>query len=251
VDGLDDLLVVDAVEIDRRDPVVDAPSVRSLPYAPVDDGHRGRSLLVRHQEVPMLLTAPRIRPSVSPTRARFRRRRGRSTAVNALAMAAAAATCGIALGALLEYFLDPRAGRRRRRAARDGAMSRMRRGERRAAVRARRAESHARGIARRTVHATRRGQREQLDDVTLAHKVESELYRRARVPKGHISINAEDGFVFLRGVMDRREDIERVGAATRQIAGVREVENLIHLPGTPAPASRPKSERARSSNGSR
>jgi len=166
-------------------------------------------------------------------------------------MAAAAATCGMALGALLQYFLDPKAGRRRRHTARDLAMSRMRRGERRAAVRARRAESHALGFARRTVNAARRGQREPLDDITLARKVESELYRRARVPKGHISINAEDGFVFLRGVMDRQEDIERIGAATRQIAGVREVENLIHLPGTPAPASRPKSERVRSSNGSR
>jgi hypothetical protein len=171
--------------------------------------------------------------------------------VNSLAMAAAAAACGIALGALLEYFLDPTAGRRRRHTARDRAVSRMRRGERRAAVRARRAESYALGLARRTVNATRRGRLEPLDDVTLAHKVESELYRRARVPKGRISINAEDGFVFLRGVMERQEDIERIAAATRQIAGVRDVENLIHRPGTPAPASRPKSERQRSSNGSR
>lgn len=69
-------------------------------------------------------------------------------------------------------------------------------------------------------------------------------YRRARVPKGHISINAEEGFAFLRGVLDRQEDIERIEVATRQIEGVREVENLIHLPGTPAPASQPKSERS-------
>ena len=197
----------------------------------------------------MLLMAPRIRPSVSPTRARFRRGRGRATAVNPLAIAVAAATCGMALGALLEYFLDRTAGRRRRHKARDRAMSRLRRGERRAAMRARRTESHALGIARRTFNAARRGQREPLDDVALAHKVESELYRRARVPKGQISINAEDGVVFLRGVLDGQEDIERIGAVTRQIAGVREVENLIHLPGTPAPASRPKSERGR--NGSR
>jgi hypothetical protein len=199
----------------------------------------------------MLLTAPRIRPGVPPTRAPFRRRRGRSTAVRSLALATAAAAGGIALGALLQYFLDRTAGRRRRHTARDRAMSRMRRGERRAALRARRAESRALGIARRTVNAARRGQREPLDEVTLAHKVESELYRRARVPKGQISINAEDGVVFLRGVIDRQEDIERIGAAARQIAGVREVENLIHLPGTPAPASRPKSERVRSNNGSR
>ena len=198
----------------------------------------------------MLLTAPRIRLSDSPTRARFFSPRRRSS-FNPLALAAAAAACGIALGALLEYFLDRTAGRRRRHTARDRAISRLRRGERRAAMRARRTESHALGIARRTVNAARRGQREPLDDVTLAHKVESELYRRARVPKGQISINAEDGFVFLRGTMDRQEEIERVGDATREIAGVREVENLLHVPGTPAPASRPKSERRRSSDGSR
>ena len=199
----------------------------------------------------MLLTAPRIRSSVSSIRVRSRRKRGRSRGVDPLAVAAAAGICGIALGVLLGYFLDTKAGRRRRHTARDRALSRMRRGERRAATRARRAESHALGIARRTVNAARRGEPEPLDDVTLAHKVESELYRRARAPKGHLSINAEDGCVFLRGTMDRQEDIERVGAVTLQIAGVREVENLIHLPGTPAPASRPKSERARPGNGSR
>jgi osmotically-inducible protein OsmY len=168
-------------------------------------------------------------------------------AVNPLAISVAAG-CGMALGAVIGYFLDPMAGRRRRHTARDRAMSRVRRGERRAAVRARRAESHALGIARRTVNAARRGRREPVDDVTLARKVESELYRRARVPKGHISINAEDGVVFLRGVMDRQDDIERTAAAAAKIAGVRAVENLIHLPGTPAPASRPKSERAHADN---
>jgi hypothetical protein len=162
-----------------------------------------------------------------------------------LPMTVAVAACGIALGVLLEYFLDPNAGRRRRHSARDRAGSRMRRGERGAIRRARRAESHAVGIARRTFNAGRR-HREPFDDVTLTHKVESELYRRAGVPKGTISINAEDGVVFLRGIMDRQEDIERMEAATRRIAGVRGVENLVHMPGTPAPASRPKLERERS-----
>jgi BON domain len=197
----------------------------------------------------MLLTAPHIRPSVSPSRQRFSLRLRRSRAVNPLAMAGAA-ICGMALGALLGHFLDPRAGRRRRHTARDRALSRLRRGERRAAMRARRAESHALGIARRTVNAARRRDREPLDDVTLARKVESELYRRSGVPKGRISINAEEGVVFLRGVIDRQEDLERIADAAREIGGVRAVENLIHLPGTLAPASRPKSERARSSNGS-
>jgi BON domain len=199
----------------------------------------------------MTLRSSRIILSGPPGRARFRINRGRAVAINPLAVAAGAATGGIALGALLAYFLDPKGGRRRRHTARDRAMSRLRRGERRAAGRARRAESHAVGVARRTFNAARRGHREPFDDITLARKVESELYRRARVPKGHISINAEDGFVFLRGVMDRQDDIERVELATRQIEGVRDVENLIHLPGTPAPPSHPKSERLRSSNASR
>jgi hypothetical protein len=193
----------------------------------------------------MLLKAQSARLMVRPTPTRFGLRRERSAAVSSLGIAAAAAAGGMTLGALLAYFLDPKAGRRRRHTARDRAVSRVRRGERRAAARARRAESHAVGIARRTFNAARPRHRE-FDDVTLARKVESQLYRRARVPKGRISINAEDGFVFLRGVMDRQEDIERIEVATRQIEGVREVENLIHLPGTPAPASQPKSERLRS-----
>jgi BON domain len=198
----------------------------------------------------MALTTPRTRlPGVSML-ARFGLRHDRPTAGDRFTIAGAAAAGGFALGVVLGYFLDPTAGRRRRRGVRDRTLSRMRRGERRAVRRARRAEAHAVGVARRALNARHR-RREPIDDVTLAHKVETELYRRARVPKGQISINAEDGFVFLRGVMDRQEEIERIGAATRQIAGVREVENLIHLPGTPAPASRPKSERARSSNGSR
>ena len=185
----------------------------------------------------MLLTAARDRHK----RPRFGI--SRSRAVNPLAIAALAAAGGLTLGVLLAYFLDPKAGRRRRHTARDRATSRVRRGERHAAARARRTRSHAVGIARRTLNSARPRHREPFDDVTLARKVESELYRRARVPKGHISINAEDGFVFLRGVLDRQDDIERVEHATRQIEGVRDVENLIHLPGTPAPPSHPKSER--------
>jgi BON domain len=197
----------------------------------------------------MLLTAARDRHKARLTPPRFGVRR--STAVNPLAVAAAAAAGGMTVGALLAYFLDPKSGRRRRHTARDRATSRLRRGGRRAAARARRAQSHAVGIARRSRNAARPRHREPLDDITLARKVESELYRRARVPKGHISINAEDGFVFLRGVLDRQHDIERVERTTRQIEGVRDVENLIHLPGTPAPPSHPRTERLRSSNASR
>jgi len=196
-----------------------------------------------------MILARRIRPAVPSTRSRFALRLSRPTAAApraSVSAPAAAAAGGVALGAILAFFLDPRAGRRRRHAARDRALSRARRGERRALARARRAESHAVGIARRTFNARRFRRRESLDDVTLAHKVESELSRRAGAPKGQIVVNAEDGVVFLRGVIERQEDIQRLEAATRQIAGVQEVENLLHPPGTAAPASRPKLERQRS-----
>ena len=191
----------------------------------------------------MTLNAPRVRLG--------RRRSGARSKVVGLPWAlAAAAVGGIALGALLEYFLDPKGGRRRRHTARDQAMARLRRTERRAARRARRTEAHAVGVVRRTANA-RRGPREPLDDVTLAHKVESELFRRAHVPKGQIDINVEDGVVFLRGVVERPEDIRRVEALAQELTGVRSIENLLHLPGTRAPASRPKLMRERDENGGR
>jgi BON domain len=176
----------------------------------------------------MTLNAPSLHP---PRRARARRRWARPTQ-------AAVTTGAFVLGALTEYFLDPRAGRRRRRTARDRTFATIRRTEHRAAVRARRAESRATGNVRRIL--ARRRHREPLDDVMLAQKVQSELFGRAQVPKGHIDVNAEDGVVFLRGVVDREEDIPRIGEAARAIDGVRDVENLLHVPGTPAPASRPK-----------
>ena len=196
----------------------------------------------------MLLSASRLRPAVAPRRARSAlQRRGRKAADRRAPRLIPAATAagGLAAGALLEYFLDPKAGRRRRHTARDRVRSRLRRGERRAMVRARRAESHAVGMARRTVNARRRTEQE-LDDVTLAQKVESQLYRRAGVRKGRVSVNVEEGVVFLRGVIERQEDIERMEEAARRVAGVRGVENLMHAPGTPAPASRSKLERQRS-----
>jgi hypothetical protein len=196
----------------------------------------------------MLLSAARMRPTVARVRARsVLQRRGRRAADRraALAVPVAAAGGGLAVGALLTYFLDPKAGRRRRHTSRDRARSRLRRGEHRAMMRARRAESHAVGVARRTIKARRREEKP-LDDLTLAHEVESRLRHVTDLPKGQVTVNAEEGVVFLRGVLERPEHIERAEEEARRIAGVRGVENLIHAPGTPAPPSRSKLERRQS-----
>ena len=43
--------------------------------------------------------------------------------------------------------------------------------------------------------------------------------------------------MFLRGQVDRPELIHDLEEAVRKVPGVRGVENLLHLPGTPAPTS--------------
>ncbi len=74
-----------------------------------------------------------------------------------------------------------------------------------------------------------------LDDVTITRKVETEIFRSAKVAKGKISINTADGVVWLRGEAKNPEQIKELEARTKAIPEVKRVENLLHLPKTPAP----------------
>jgi hypothetical protein len=73
------------------------------------------------------------------------------------------------------------------------------------------------------------------DDATLAHKVETELFRSDDVPKGQIDVNVEFGKVVLRGEVESREMIDELVARTRAIDGVSAVESLLHTPDEAAP----------------
>jgi osmotically-inducible protein OsmY len=141
---------------------------------------------------------------------------------------------GLLVGTALEYLFDPRQGRRRRAVGRDWTAARIRGGLRRLRRRLRYAGSQARGRWQRLSHA--RDAREQPDDATLAHKVETELFRDSSVPKGQILVNAERGIVYLRGEVPDASMLEMLVARTREVQGVRAVESLLHLPGEPAPA---------------
>jgi hypothetical protein len=77
--------------------------------------------------------------------------------------------------------------------------------------------------------------REALDDATLARKVESEALRDPSIAKGAINVNVEDGVVVLRGQVERPEDVVRIEDAVRRIPDVIDVQNMLHLPGEPAP----------------
>jgi hypothetical protein len=143
----------------------------------------------------------------------------------------------MAAGVALEYFLDPRSGRRRRNLVRDHVRRTVRRRahavERQAHYEAGKVIGLKHAIAHRH-HGT-----PELDDVSLVRKVQSELFRDRTVPKGKISINAERGIVVLRGELDDSHQIRHVENAARKICGVRDVENLLHKPGVPAPPSHP------------
>jgi hypothetical protein len=162
-----------------------------------------------------------------------------------LAELAAIGSPAFAAGVALEYFFDPRSGRRRRRIARERTRAAFRR-------RAHRVERHAHyeagkvaGIAHRITHRiTHRGHlASELDDVSLVRKVESELFRDRTIPKGQISLNADGGIVVLRGQLEDQELIRRIDRDVRRVAGVRDVENLLHLPSVPPPMSRPHRNR--------
>ena len=77
------------------------------------------------------------------------------------------------------------------------------------------------------------------DDVSLARKVETHIFRPHDAPKGDISVDVEAGVVYLRGVADD-EWRERLGREARQVPGVTGVKNLLHASGTPTPPAPPR-----------
>ena len=74
-----------------------------------------------------------------------------------------------------------------------------------------------------------------LDDGGLARKVETVIFRDDSVPKGKIDVNAADGVVWLRGEAKTPEMIKMLEQQAAGIPEVKKVENLLHLPKTPAP----------------
>jgi hypothetical protein len=119
-----------------------------------------------------------------------------------------------AIGAVLVYFFRKKVGH-------PGRLGRI-------------AKSQAFDVKQRVKHL-KDADKPQPDDVTLARKVETEIFRDAEVPKGQINVNAENGVVVLRGQVEEPELIRDLEEKTRNVQGVQEVENLLHTPGTPAP----------------
>jgi osmotically-inducible protein OsmY len=139
-------------------------------------------------------------------------------------------------GAALMFFLDPDRGKRRRAMARDRTAGTVRRAGDVSERLQRRAVSDAYGVSQKLAHPET-AQETPANDAVLAQKVMTELFRDQRIPKGSINVNAQHGVVQLRGQVEHPEDILEIEGRVRRIAGVADVENLMHLPGTPARTS--------------
>jgi len=141
----------------------------------------------------------------------------------------------VGLGALIAYFFDPDNGHRRRALARDRIPALLRRSSERVEKTAQSVTSEAKATKAKVTHR-KEAAKPQPDDVTLARKVETEIFRDAEVPKGQINVNAENGKVVLRGEVEKPALIKDLEKRTRKVQGVRDVENLLHTPGSAAPA---------------
>jgi BON domain len=162
-------------------------------------------------------------------RAITRRETGRAGSSGpAATIGALLVACGV--GALAEYFFDRQHGARRRHMARDRARGALRRRSRGAVRRAKYLEGVAEGVAYKAAHAVPgvSGHKEPPDDVALAQKVESIAFRKAGVPKGQVSVNADNAVIYLRGQLGSDDQIEDLVRVTQGIEGVNGVKNLLH-----------------------
>jgi osmotically-inducible protein OsmY len=150
---------------------------------------------------------------------------GVSLAKLGLAAASAAAGAGLA------YSFDPARGRRRRAELRDRSRAAAHRGRRAA----QRQASYGKGRAEGAIHRLRqRTPHMPEDDHTLVDKVRSEVLGRV-VDGPHLTVDATDRVVTLRGQVDDEEAVHAIEREVRATPGVADVVNLLHTPGTPAP----------------
>ena len=138
---------------------------------------------------------------------------------------------GTAFGAGLAYLFDPDSGAGRRSKLQDKLASKARGG-------AGDVVGTARDVAARAGGAVAAATSEETpppNDQALAEKVKSEVLGDPEVPKDKINIDVSDGIVALRGEVEDREVMQALDAKARGVTGVREVQNLLHLPGEPPP----------------
>ena|SRR5690348_6739044 len=99
---------------------------------------------------------------------------------------------------------------------------------------------HATNQMKGVVHAVTPHRHDEMDDQTLADRVRSEIFRDHDAPKGDVVVDVQAGVAYLRGEVADHGWIERLGSSARKVQGISGVKNLLHAPGTPAPAAGPR-----------
>jgi hypothetical protein len=145
---------------------------------------------------------------------------------------------GAAVGAAVMFFFDATEGARRRALARDRAVG-LANDVRRAAERTGRiAGAKAQGLSQRAATIGVPSAPEFVNDATIVARIESEAFRGMDDnPKSFVNLNSVGGVVFIRGEVPTPDLINEIEGRVRRVRGVKDVENLMHLPGTPAPAA--------------
>jgi osmotically-inducible protein OsmY len=138
---------------------------------------------------------------------------------------------GAAVGAAVAYLYDPVSGNGRRARLSDqaGAVLRRRRGQMDDLSR------HASNVVRGTVHQMTGTSVRSLDDATVADRIRSEVLGRSELRDADVVVNVEDGVAILRGEAPTNTAIVDLVDLTAAVDGVLEVQDLMHLPGQPAP----------------
>jgi hypothetical protein len=121
------------------------------------------------------------------------------------------------------------------RRKRDGAAARAKAQPKRAAAGTRAKVKSKRPASRTRASARTKRQPKPLDDVTIARKVESTIFRDIEVDKGNVDVNVAERVVWLRGEVDSQDLINELEARATEVTEVRRVENLLHVPEAPAP----------------
>ena len=142
---------------------------------------------------------------------------------------------GAGIGAAAAYFLDNHSGNRRRKLVADKAGRFKREGAGTVQGAAQAAGAQAKGMAAKAQHVATGGDSAPGDDNTLKNKVQSEIFRDADAPKGAVEVTVVNGIVELRGQVDDASQAEALELKTRMVSGVKDVRNMLHLPGETPP----------------
>lgn len=142
---------------------------------------------------------------------------------------------GAGIGAAAAYFLDQQSGNQRRKLAADKAGRFTREGRQSVQGAAQGVGAQAKGVAAKAQHKATGGDSAPGDDNTLKNKVQTEIFRDSDAPKGDVDVTVVEGIVELRGQVADPATAEALELKTRMVSGVRDVRNMLHLPGETPP----------------